>query len=227
MAFTYSTKSASAGTVASNNNPITVSYTCAANTNLLVLGIVTADIVARTGGAPAYNNSYFTKIGGTISGAAECTTELWYLSKPVTGVAQNIIISNTNTQVTRAYAVSFTTDTGSQTTIDVTQSTIVTMANPSLILTGVSANAAIVDVLGSGRLAAITGNSTGVLVSSTDEGAWNVAMQHSVTSVGGTINLSYTQVSDDVAYIAASFKEYTAGAVVYGSRGFMTTQHYW
>jgi len=203
MTFTYGAKSI---INAQTNNPITLSHTTVTNTKLLVVGIITKTTTARTGGAPTFNGVTMTQVGSTVIGAAECTAELWYLSNPSIGT-YNVSVPNAGALTITVIASSYVDASVTGATLDVYNSTNVTGANPSLSVTTGANGEAIVDVFGSGYTSVGTGNQT--LLYSTDEGVWSTHAQYALQANAGSITFTWTQPSDDVAFIVGAFKGIT------------------
>jgi len=203
LGFTFGTKGT---TDKSTANPVTLSYTCGANTRVLVLGITTASTTVRTGGSPTYNGVAMTQVGSTKVGAAECTCEMWYLINPSTGAAYTISVPNAGGLTVTLMASNYIGASGTSAALDVYNSTQTTVANPNLIVTTTANGEVIVDMFGSGYASVPTANSQ-TLLYKVDEGAWCSNAQYALQASAGTINFSWTVASDDVAFIVAAFKE--------------------
>ena len=201
MAFTFG---ASSKVNAQRGNPILLSHTTVANTKLLVVGIITKTTTARTGGVPTFNGVAMVQVGSTIIGKAECTSELWYLSNPSIGT-YNVSVPNSGAATVTVIASSYVDASVNGATLDVYNSTNVTGANPALLITTTENGEAIVDVFGSGYFKVATANSH-TLLYQTDEGVWTTYAQYALQASAGAITLSWTQSSDDVAFIVAGFK---------------------
>jgi hypothetical protein len=200
-AHTYDTKLRGTGSA----NPQTLSYTCGSGTTLLVLGIVTEGATARTGGAPTYNGVAMTQVDTTRT-ATETNVEMWYLANPSTGSAYDISVPNSNTLTLYLIASSYKAASGYTSTLDVSNGTTGSTADPSLSVTTNVDGDVVVDILGHGYHKIPTANSHSLLYS-TDDGAYTDSAQYALQASAGLITLSWTANADDWAMIVGAFKE--------------------
>jgi hypothetical protein len=200
-AHTYDTKDRGTGSA----NPQTLSYTCGSGTTLLVLGIVTAGATARTGGAPTYDGVAMTQVDSTQT-ATETNVEMWYLADPSTGAAYDISVPNSNTLTLYLIASSYKAASGYTSTLDVSNGTTGSAADPSLSVDTNADGDVVVDVLGHGYHKIPTGNNQ-TLLYSTDDGAYTDSAQYALQASAGLITLSWTANADDWAMIVGAFKE--------------------
>ena len=206
MAFVYDTK---AQATLSNDTTMVLSYTCGVGTKLLVLCIAAAETDLRTGGSPTYNDVPMVQADSERVGSYECTSELWYMLQPPTGAAYNISVPNSARKLLRLQAISFTNTVNAL--FDQAVGTNTSSATPSLTINNVPDGAVVVDSLGHGRVS-VQESQSHTPVYSNDEGAWVSNAQYTIKSETGNLTFSYTySLSDDVAYVMASFKEEAAG----------------
>lgn len=212
-AFTLDTSAESAASAA---NPLTLAYTCGANAKLLVLAIGTGTNTSRTGGSPTYNGVTMLRVGTEILGAVEVTSELWYLSGPVTGSSLNISVPNSGTKTIRLAASSFN-NTGTGVIgagLESFTTTNTTAANPSLSITPATDGTVIVDSLADGNTTVPSANSQ-TLIFKNDNGSWSNNSQYALVGTRAATTFSWTVNSDDVAFVVGVFKE-SVGALIQG-----------
>ena len=203
MGFTFGAKSQ---INISTANPVVLSHTTVVNTKLLVIGIMTKTIIDRAGTAPTYNGVTMTRVAAVI-GAAECTSELWYLSNPAIGT-YNVSVPNPDALIITVIASSYVNAAVTGAALDQYNSTNVSVANPSLSVTTGFADEVIVDVFGSGLNAlAHTPNKT--LLYQKDEGVWCSNAQYELKAIAGLTTFTWTCAIDDVAFIVGAFKGIT------------------
>jgi peptidoglycan hydrolase-like protein with peptidoglycan-binding domain len=210
-AFTLDTSAQSAE---ANTNGLTFAFTCGANAKLLVLGIMYESASRRAGGPPTYNGVPMLPVGLQIVAAGELSAELWYLSNPVTGVAADIVIPDTATNLKRGMAASFNSGAPGA-GVEVFSTTNADAANPSITLTPMFDGDVIVDVLGDGSNTAPTGRSQTQLFSN-DEGNQSSNLQYALQANKAAITFSWTVALENVAHIVAAFRE-SYGTVVTGN----------
>lgn len=201
-AYTFDTSAQSAR---QTSNPATLSYTAGTGTTVLVVMLAHTQ-ASRTGGAPTYNGVAMSQVGGEVLNAQEVGAEMWYLIDPPTGAAYTISVPNTGSGSIRIYAASFKAQSGYTSTLDVSTTGNTDGSNPSLTLTTTTDGDAVVDILSDGNTSVPTARSH-TLINNADEGAWVNEAQYALQSTAGNITLSHTIANDDVAMIAAAFKE--------------------
>ncbi len=185
-------------------NPATLSYTAGAGTTVLVVMLAHTQ-TSRTGGVPTYNGVAMTQVGSEVLNAQEVGAEMWYLINPPTGAAYTISVPNGGGIGIRIYAATFKAGAGNTSALDVSNSTNVDAANPSLTLTTTVNGAAVVGILADGLSTVPTARSH-TLISNADEGQWVNEAQYALQANLGLITLSHTIAVDDVAMIVAAFK---------------------
>jgi len=176
-----------------STNPLTSNYTCGANAKLLVLGIVTGGSTQRSGGAPTYNGVALTQADETrqYSVNPECSCELWYLTEPDVGSAEEISIPNPSSLTLHVQASSYNVTAGYTSGLDVVGGSSGTSASPSISVTPTLDGAVIVGVLGSGEDFIPTANS-GTELNTTDDGLYADANQYTLQATAGAIATSWT-----------------------------------
>jgi hypothetical protein len=186
------------------SNPQTLSYTCGATADLLVVGIVTAGGTIRTGGKPTYNGVEMVQADANRS-ATETCCELWYLLNPPTGSAYDISVPNTGTKTIYILASSYISSTGAY-AYDTASGSVETNANPDVAVTTTVNNAVVVAVLGDGLNTKPTGCSHAPLFW-IDDGNYSDNAQFTIDVVAGSITLSWTVASDDWCMCVGAWKE--------------------
>jgi hypothetical protein len=193
-----------------SSNPLTESYEVGAGADLMVLGIVVAGNVARTGGVPTYNGVEMIPIGDTKM-SVETNVEMWYLRSPPAGSFYTISIPNAGSLTMYANVSTYFAGPEKNFLLETFDGygTVASEANPSLTLSVSAANSIIVDVLGNGYATPPTAISNRILYSH-DDGAYNDNAQYEVSTGAGDVTFTWTLAADDYAMIMASFKEIDA-----------------
>jgi hypothetical protein len=211
MAFTYQSKAETASL--SSSDPVTLACTLSSGDNLLVLAIMGLDNGARTGGTPTYNGSDMTQAETEVLGYKECSCEIWYHLSPDTGASYNISVPNSGSKNMRLNACWFTTAATPEYNKGGTDNAGgSTAATGSVTLTSLTTGDAVVSAFGGGHKDIISANSDTLLYSH-DEGAWNDASQYEIAAGGDTTH-TFTQGDDDVAMVAATWKEGVANLTI-------------
>ena len=119
-----------------SSNPLTSNFTVGSDARLLVLGLVAAGSVSRSGDAPTYNGVAFTQADTTRAHGVnpEISCELWYLLEPGTGSALEVSIPNPTSLLLHVQVSSYNADTGFTFDIDLADGDSGTSASPSISL---------------------------------------------------------------------------------------------
>jgi len=188
---------------------LTIPYNCAAGTTLLVAHVLTAGApaVARTGSAVTYNSVAMTDSPFGVrrySVTGETTVELWYMLDPPTGTSYNIVVPNDGGTTMRVYASSYSAGAGFTSAYDTGSTGATISADPVVTVVTNYDGCVVVDVLGSGRLAAPEAGQT--LLYATDEGIYSTDCQYYLQTTAGNAVMNWTVATDDWAQIAAAFR---------------------
>ena len=204
MTHTFDTKNRGIGT----SNPETVSITPTTGASLLVLTLMTAGIVDRTGGIPTFNGADLTLVSKET--AEEINVEMWYLIDPSIGT-YDVLIPNTSSNSLFCVASVFKAQAGYDTEYDTFNEAWSDTGSPSIDLTTQGDGCAIVEVCGDGyALAPTSGNKTELY--SVDDGTYSDNHQYELQDSAGLTTFTWTVGSNDWCSIIASFKEVAAGA---------------
>ena len=203
-------------------NPLTSNYTPGSGASVLVLGIVTAGSVQRSGGAPTYNSVELTQADQTRAHGVnpETSCELWYLLRPSTGSALQISIPNPASLTLHVQASTYKAASGFTSDIDVEGGSSGTTASPTVELTPTMDGAVIVGVFGDGEDFTPTGQ-TGTELNTTDDGLYSDSNQFTLQTIAAAIETGWTTQTygagvygggvyngdDDWCLSVASFKE--------------------
>ncbi len=209
MALSYDTKLRIPATALATTaaNPITADYTCGANAKILIVMVLYAGNVQRTGGSPTYNNVALSQ-AESLAGVTEAVCELWYLQNPPTGSALPISIPNTNTVTAWVYVVSVNAAAGYVIGVDDTGITETTGESPLVTLVTSVANTFLVACVASGDNSFAPTGRTGTSLYEEDIATYGGAAQYHTTADIGSIDLVWTEsTSDDYGALGIALKE--------------------
>ena len=189
MAHTFDTNLRFTG----NSNVLTSAYTCGSDATLLVLGIVTAGSIQRSGEAPTYNGVALTQADETRQYATdpETSCELWYLLEPGTGSAFQISIPNPTSLTLHVQVSSYNVASGFTSALDVEDGNTGLSASPSVSVTPTEDGDVIVGVLGGGQDYAPV-NQSGTELNATDNGLYSDSNQYTLQATAAAIATSWT-----------------------------------
>lgn len=223
-----------------NSNPATSNYTCGSGATLLVVGIVVAGEVSRSGGSPTYNGVSLTQadetrktaqqFSGTVRGlliGPETSCELWYLLVPDTGSALQLSIPNPASLTLHVQISSYSVPSGFTSALDVADGDSALTASPSISLTTTEDGDVIVGVFGDGEDFPPSAQ-TGTELNTTDDGSYSDSNQYTLQANSGAISTGWTTQTygagvygggiyngdDDWAMVVAAFKQTGISATV-------------
>ncbi len=205
-----------------STNPLTSDFTASADVKLLVVGIVTAGAIKRTGGVPTYNSVEMTQADQTRQHGVnpETSCELWYLSEPGVGSALQISIPNPTSLTLHVQVSSYIVVEGFTSILDVDNGSSGTSASPSVSVTTTEDDDVIVAIFGNGENFTPTANS-GIELNTTDNGLYSDSNQYTLPAIAGSVASSWTTQTygagvygggvyngdDDWCMCVAAFKE--------------------
>lgn len=204
MAWSYDTKLA----VAERTTAYSASYTCAVGCGVLVVGITVTGSTPRTVAPPTYAGIYLSPVGSATF-AGEGGTELWYMLNPPSGAntltvpdgnGLSIVIVISSYKVAAGYHGEFDTS---------NQASSAGSTNPTVAITPSTASSVIVDSLFSGYLnITATPLAAGhTELNRLDTGSEVCAAQYFLTTSTTSVNMNWTQATDDWVIKTAVFKE--------------------
>ncbi len=175
------------------SNPLTRRYTIGANAKLLVVGIVTAGVTQRSGGAPTFNSIELTQADQTRQHGVnpETSCELWYLGEPDVSPALPIRIPNPDSLILHVQVSSYNVASGFTSILDVEGGSSGTSASPTVELTPTVNGAVIVGVFGDGEDFIPTGQ-TGTELNTIDDGLYSDSNQFTLQAVAAAIETGWT-----------------------------------
>ncbi len=174
-------------------NPLTSNYTPGSGATVLVLGIVAAGSVQRSGGAPTFNSNALTQADQTRQHGTnpEISCELWYLLEPDTGSALEVSIPNPTSLTLHIQVSTYKAASGFTSDLDVEGGDSGTSASPSVSLTPTENGAVIVGVFGDGE-DFIPSDQTGTELNTTDDGLYSDSNQFTLQAVAAAIETGWT-----------------------------------
>lgn len=206
MAHTFGNNSSRGSSATS---PVDVSFTPAAGSTCLWLGLVYAGSTDRTGGAPTFRGIPLTQAGTNQRAAAspENTVEAWYLENPPV-LAGTLSIPNTGTVTIRSVIATGIAATGFTSKFDVSSVGTGTSTNPSVSITPTVNGAIIFSVVGDGAQTWAPSARSGTQLFDTDNGTEGDGQQYFLQPTAGAQAMSWTfGTSEDWAIVNVAFKE--------------------
>ncbi len=204
------------------SNPLTSDYTPGSGATVLVLGIVTAGSIQRSGGSPIFDGNSLTQADQTRQHSVnpEISCELWYLLQPETGSALQISIPNPTSLTLHVQVSTYKAASGFTSDLDVENGSSGTSASASVSVTPTVNGAVIVGVFGDGENFTPT-DQTGTELNTTDDGLYSDSNQFTLQAIAAAIETGWTTQTygagvygggvyngdDDWAMSVAAFKE--------------------